>query len=96
MLHKHKCENAQCGLVFEHERPDTRGMEATQAEKFYADGHMCPQCHTGPYLDRYFENPAEWEKFRKQRLIELFDSLNELFRDGDNSDDEPQVKVFEF
>lgn len=84
MLHKHKCGNPYCSLIWEHDAPDTTGMEAVKATKFYEAGHMCPRCHTGPYYERHFENSQEREKFARDHLAELLAPFLRLFEDEDD------------
>jgi len=89
MLHKHKCENPHCSLVWQHDVPNTSGMEAAQAAKFYEAGHMCPRCHTGPYYERHFVNRSEREKFARERLAELLEPLLDLFKDESEDENVP-------
>lgn len=86
-LHKHQC--GDCAHIFEHEVPDTTGMDTQEGNRFYDNGHMCPQCHTGPWKDRYFSDAADETQFirdlaREQgapdRLVELILKLRGLKR----------------
>jgi rubredoxin len=74
-LHKHRCENPHCGLIFQHDVPDTSGMKPAQAQKFYDAGHMCPRCHTGPYTLKYFSSREE-----KLQQLEEFLEKDPIFQ----------------
>lgn len=50
-MHKHRC--GECSHIWEHERPDTSGMDRETGDKFYAEQHLCPQCKAGPWFDKH-------------------------------------------
>ena len=79
-LHKHQC--GDCRHIFEHEVPDTSGMPEAEAVKAYDDGHMCPECHTGPWKDRYYA-AGEGPPTDMLETILLLIALSEFITDKD-------------
>jgi rubredoxin len=69
-FHSHRCD--ACNHVWSHEKLYTGDLPEAERTPTYDAAHMCPVCHTGPYL--FMDNLSLVDSFRFDAAIDLFEA----------------------